>query len=107
MPGTLLIIWDRLAPNRSRMVREDVESPGGRSDIEFLSAYGPDLNLIEYIWAHLNRHELPNVCPNGLWNLEEVARPSVKWGRRRNCLGTALWRYFYMTMNPLYLTTLH
>jgi hypothetical protein len=41
-----------------------------------LPAYAPELNPVDYIWAYLNQHELPNVCTKNLWSLGEVARAS-------------------------------
>ena len=45
------------------------ESPGfirdqkGRLEIEYLPPYAPELNPVEYIWAHCKHHELPKDCP--------------------------------------------
>jgi transposase len=92
VPGKLLIVWDRLTAHRSRLVREHVETLGGRIEIEYLPAYAPELNPVEYIWAYLKQHELPNVCPKDLWNLGDGARRSLKRMRRRKRLITAFWK---------------
>lgn len=31
--------------------------------LEYLPAYAPELNPVEYIWGYWKRHELPNFCP--------------------------------------------
>src|SRR5205085_2243294 len=47
----LLIIWDGAKPHRSRLVRDYVESTGGRIVVERLPVYAPELNPVEYLWA--------------------------------------------------------
>ena len=64
--GPLMIVWDRLPAHRSRMVREFIELSEGHIVTEYLPAYAPELNPVEYIWAYWKQHELPNVCPKGL-----------------------------------------
>jgi hypothetical protein len=48
----LLIIWDRLQAHRSRLVRDWIETQGGDVQLEFLPPYAPELNPVEYLWAH-------------------------------------------------------
>lgn len=43
--GPLLIVWDRLAAHRSRLVRDYLASLQGHIEIEYLPAYAPELNL--------------------------------------------------------------
>ena len=58
----LLIIWDRLQAHRSRLVRDYVDTEGGDIQLEFLPPYAPELNPVEYLWAHWKQHEMPNFC---------------------------------------------
>jgi transposase len=62
IPGRLLIVWDGLAAHRSRFVKDFLAGLDGRIHTLALPAYAPELNPVEYIWAHLKQHELPNVC---------------------------------------------
>jgi transposase len=48
---------------------------------DYLPPYAPELNPVEYIWAHCKHHELPNVCAKNLWDLGEGAR-------RNPCIST-------------------
>ena len=59
----LLIIRDRLAGYRSRLVRDFVERQQGAIQLEYLPAYAPELNPVEHISGHLKRHEAANFCP--------------------------------------------
>ncbi len=58
-----LIIRDRLAGYRSRLVRDFVERQQGAVQLEYLRAYAPELNPVEDISGHLKRHEVANFCP--------------------------------------------
>lgn len=90
--GPLLIVWDRLPAHRSKVVADFVESLNGRIHIEYLPAYAPELNPVEYLWGHWKHHELPNVCPADLWQLSEGARRTLRRLRRRPRLITAFWK---------------
>jgi transposase len=92
VPGKMLILWDRLPAHRSRLVREYVDTLAGRIEISYLPAYAPELNPVEYIWAYLKHHELPNVCAKDLWNLGEGAIRALKRMRRRKRLVVAFWK---------------
>ena len=47
----LLIVWDRLSAHRGRLVREFIELSEGHIVTEYLPAYAPELNPVEYIWS--------------------------------------------------------
>ena len=92
LSGPLLIIWDRLPAHRSAVVADFVRTLNGRIVIEYLPPYAPELNPVEYLWGHWKHHELPNVCPRDLWQLNEGARRTLRRIRRRPCLITAFWK---------------
>ena len=75
--GKLLIVWDGLRSQRSRMVWDFVRQQRGRLCLEFLPAYAPELNPVEYLWAHWKHQELPNFCPDSYGQLSYHARPST------------------------------
>ncbi len=78
----LLIIWDRLQAHRSRLVRDYVETEGGDIKLEFLPPYAPELNPVEYLWAHWKQHEMPNFCPKDFAELSAFARAKLKRTQR-------------------------
>ena len=92
IPRPLLVVWDGLPPHRSRLVRDYIESLQGRIELAYLPPYAPELNPVEYIWAHWKHHELPNVCPKDYWQLSEAARRTLRRMRRRPRLITAFWK---------------
>ncbi len=93
----LLIVWDRLQAHRSRLVRDYVEAQGGAIQLEFLPPYAPELNPVEYLWAHWKHHEMPNFCPRDFAdsaplpapssNVPSAAKPSSRpSGNKPSCL---------------------
>ena len=92
LPGNLLIIWDGLKSHRSRMVRDYVKAQQGRLWIEFLPAYAPELNPVEYLWGYWKTHELPNLCPKTFDQLSHHARRALRRMRRRPKLVAAFWK---------------
>jgi transposase len=61
-------------------------------EIAYLPAYAPELNPVEYIWAYLKHHELPNVCAKDLCNLGDGAIRALKRMRRRRRLIVSFWK---------------
>ena len=49
------------------------------------------LHPVEYIWAYWKQHELPNVCPKDMWELDARSRDALRRMRRRSRLITAFW----------------
>ncbi len=92
IPGNLLVIWDGLRSHRSRLVNEFVARQNGRLELEFLPAYAPELNPVEYLWGHWKHHELPNFCPKNFEQLSHHARRALRRMRRRPTLVTAFWK---------------
>src|SRR5436309_6352094 len=52
LPGRLLVIWDRSKTHRSHLVGEFVAGRQGRLALDYLPAYAPELNPVEYIWGY-------------------------------------------------------
>lgn len=89
--GKLLIIWDGLKAHKSRLVRQFVESKGDRLVIDYLPAYAPELNPVEYVWGHLKQHEMANLCASNLGEVSDFARRRLKSMQRRPSLVAAFW----------------
>ena len=88
----LLVIWDGLPVHRSRLVREFVAGLKGHIHLDYLPAYAPELNPVEYIWGHCKQHELPNLCPKDFAQLTHAARRALGRMRRRPTLVEAFWK---------------
>jgi len=92
IPGKLLIVWDGLPGHRSCITWEFIRQQRGRLWVEFLPAYAPELNPVEYLWSHWKQHELPNFCPQNFGQLSSHARQALRRMRRRSTLVIAFWR---------------
>src|ERR1035437_9775107 len=101
LPGKLLVVWDGLPQHRARLVTEFIRAQRGRLAIEWLPAYAPELNPVEYIWGYWKQHELPNFCPHDFAQLSVAARRALKRMRRRPSLLMAFWQQ--AELFPLYL----
>lgn len=88
----IFLVWDRLPAHRSRMVQDYIASLRGLVVQNYLPAYAPELNPVEYIWAYAKQHELPNVCPKDYSQLSIQARRVLGRMRRRPRLITAFWK---------------
>jgi transposase len=88
----LLVIWDGLPGHRSAAVRDFVAAHGHQLTLERLPGYAPELNPVEHLWAHLKKHEIPNLCPRDLWELSTEARAALRRMRRRPTLVIAFWK---------------
>jgi transposase len=73
VPGKSQVVWDRLPQHRARLVSEFVAAQRGRLPTEYLPAYAPELNPVEYICRYWKQHELPNLCPKDLAQLGRQA----------------------------------
>ena len=87
----LLVIWDRSKTHRSRLVQQFITRQKGAIVLEYLPAYAPELNPVEYIWGYWKHHELPNFCPKSFGELSYHAIRALKRMRRRPKLITAFW----------------
>jgi len=90
--GPLLIIWDGLRVHRSKLVRQYVEADEAGIQLEFLPAYAPELNPVEYIWGYLKTHEIGNLCASNLHQVSDFARRRLKSMQRRPALVSAFWQ---------------
>lgn len=90
--GKLLVIWDGLPAHRSRVVKDFLIQERKRLEVEFLPAYAPELNPVEYLWGYWKEHELPNFCPKNFGELSHQALRALRRMRRRPTLIAAFWK---------------
>ncbi|WP_449768962.1 IS630 family transposase [Kitasatospora fiedleri] len=72
----IVLVWDRLNTHVSRAVRELVDQRA-RLTVFLLPAYSPDLNPVEWVWAHV-KHSLANLAVMALDRLEALVRNRLK-----------------------------
>lgn len=79
----LLVIWDGAPIHRSKTVKTYLEEQKGKIWVERLPAYAPELNPVEYLWAHLKEHEIGNLIVREAWQLSHQATAALRKMRRR------------------------
>ena len=83
IPGRMLLIWDGAAIHRSKLVSDYLASTKRRVLAERLPPYAPELNPVEYMWAHLKSHEIANLITTQAWELSFEATAALRRMRRR------------------------
>ena len=79
----LLILWDGATIHRSKAVKDFIANTKGKLVVEPLPAYAPELNPVEYLWAHLKQHEIGNLIVRHAWELNLEATAALRRMRRR------------------------
>lgn len=70
LPGHVILVWDRLPAHRSAQVQKFLKKHP-RLHVEFLPAYAPELNPVEYLWSWLKTNPLANRCSPDLDQLSD------------------------------------
>jgi len=79
IPGPLLVVWDGIAPHRSRVVQEFLAAGAAqRLWLEQLPGYAPELNPDEGIWSYLKHVELRNLVCHDLGHLRSELEQAVE-----------------------------
>jgi len=92
LPENLLVIWDGLRSHRSGLVRGFIGRQKGRVVLEFLPAYAPELNPVEYLWGYWKHHALANFCPKTFEELSVHACRALQRAQHSRPLVQAFWK---------------
>jgi transposase len=88
-----LVVWDRSPIHRRAEVGDFIEAVGADGlAVEFLPAYAPDLNPVEWLWGHLKRVEMKNLTCLDLEELHEEFHLAVGRVRRKRRLVPAFFK---------------
>lgn len=80
--GPLILLWDRLAAHRAKIVKEYIDACPNLT-AEHFPSYAPELNPVEYVWATAKNRDLANLYPQGLRDLDRHIRNMKKRLKRR------------------------
>jgi transposase len=83
--GPIIVIWDRLQAHRSKALKAWL-AMNRRVEVEYFPPYAPELNPVEYLWAHLKSHELANFCALELEDLYDETKSKLCSIRKRRDL---------------------
>jgi transposase len=91
LKGPVILVWDRLPAHRSRLV-QDYLSRHPRFHQEWLPAYAPEFNPVEYLWGQLKEHQLGNLCAENLAQLRGETRRALRRLQRRRAIVACCWK---------------
>ncbi len=89
----VLLVWDRLKAHTSRHIQDWIARQRHWLRVEWLPAYAPELNPVEYIWSYLDKTDLANFAPDTLAQLEVQVRRGVRRMRRKDDLAFAFLKH--------------
>jgi len=64
----IILVLDRWSVHRSA-VRQLLARRGSRVHVEWLPAYSPELNPVEYVWCHTKSGDMANYIPDDIIDL--------------------------------------
>lgn len=76
LQAPIILIWDRLNTHVSRTMKEMIAARDWLT-VVLLPAYAPDLNPVEWAWAHL-KHSIANLTAGTLDRLKALIRNRLK-----------------------------
>jgi transposase len=80
--GKALLVWDRLGAHRSRLAKDYLACQQPRLDVEWLPAYAPELNPVEYLWSYLKTGDSANLPADGLSQVAAQVKRRLRRVRR-------------------------
>ncbi len=89
--GPVVVVWDRLAAHRSWLT------------VEYLPAYAPELNPLEYLWSTLKGKDVANYPADSIEQLDGHLRRSVRRVRRRRDMGLSFIKHATLISDNEYL----
>ena len=75
--GPVIVVWDRLKAHRAVSVQQFI-GRHRRFRIEWLPAYAPELNPVEYGWSWLKTNPLANQAPQEIEPLRQLAHRQAR-----------------------------
>ena len=88
-----ILLWDRLPAHRSAEVQAYLRRQRDWLTMEYLPTYAPELNPVEYLWAHLSGTDLANLSADNLKEVRRQVRKAASRVRQRVPLGRAFLKH--------------
>ena len=96
--GRVLVVWDRLTCHRSASTARYLAMQAHWLEIEWLPAYAPELNPVEYLWNYLKGKDMTNFAPDVIPSLTRQVRRKARRARHDTDL---LWSFLkHSTLYP-------
>jgi transposase len=91
--GHVVLIWDGLPSHRSTETQTFIAEQKHWLHVERLPAYAPELNPVEYLWAHLCATDLANFSADDLGALSNQITKGARRIRRHTDMGRAFLKH--------------
>lgn len=82
-----ILLWDRLPAHRGARVQAHLKKQTHWLTVEYLPAYAPELNPVEYLWSHMKGTTLANYSAPDLKAVRRKTRSAASRVRHRPDLG--------------------
>lgn len=79
--GKVIVVWDGGPMHKGPHIRK-VLHDYPRLHLERLPPYAPDLNPVEYLWAHTKYNNLPNYLPDDVLELDKTIHKEMAAARK-------------------------
>lgn len=89
----LTVIWDGLSAHKT--AANSLRDAGAKVVFHRFPPYAPQLNPVEFVWAHAKHGRLANVCPLDSFHLGEAVKDTLLETRRHQ----TLLRSFFLSAN--------
>ena len=89
----VILLWDRLPAHRSAEVQDYIARQHNWLTVEYLPSYAPELNPVEYLWAHISGTDLANFMGENLKDVRRQVRKAASGIRHRIDLGRAFLKH--------------
>lgn len=78
--GKVIVVWDGGPMHKGEPIRQVLQDYP-RLHLERLPPYAPDLNPVEYLWAHTKYGKLPNYVPDNVFELDKTINEKMAEAR--------------------------
>jgi transposase len=92
-PRQVILLWDRLPAHRGGRVQAYLRRQTAWLEAEYLPAYAPELNPVEYFWSHISRTDLAQFVGDDLSAVRKKVRSAGAKVRQRTNLGRAFFKH--------------
>lgn len=85
LSGHVIVVWDRFQPHRSKKVQKLLGSKPCLH-LDFFPPYAPELNPVEYVWAHTKMNPMANMTAMELDALATATRGNMRSLQKKQLL---------------------
>lgn len=77
LSGHIIVVWDRFQPHRSKKIQKLLATKPNLH-LHYFPPYAPELNPVEYVWAHIKMNPMANLTAMELDSLATITRCNMR-----------------------------